>query len=73
MLRRAQAMPPGKGRTQSRRAFIKKLGKAALVTASYSVVSLTQFHCSSSPSGPDNGGDNNGYGYGNGYGERPDG
>ena len=40
---------------------MKKAGKYALVTASYSLVSMTQFHCSNSTdsiNGPQNG---NGY------------
>ncbi|MBN2226705.1 MAG: hypothetical protein JW763_05025 [candidate division Zixibacteria bacterium] len=38
-----------------RRKFLKKLGMGVLVTASYSLISLTQFHCSDDVSGHNGG------------------
>lgn len=41
--------------TEDRRKFIKKVGQAILVTASYSLISLFSFSCSSSTSPTRNG------------------
>ena len=68
-LKKNTAIPKGKIKDKSRRQFMKKAGKFALVTASFSVVSMTQFHCSSS-TGPDdefNGYDDEYFGYYDGY------